>query len=1158
MNFRVLVYISILFCFHTAFSNQPFVLPKNGQTIDSKTVSFLWNPNSFTTNYKLQIATDSNFRNISYTILTPLSSYSQTFADYGTYYCRFKRTSELIWSPTIKIELIDLNNDNNLISWFDANENVIQSGSVSSWKDRKVPTRVASQNNVPQQPLYISTIPRLNNRNVLSFNGVFTNPMVLNITPSINTTNFTFFCIRNFKPNTSNVQFFLGGSSHGFSSEVLAFNEGCSFSGLNGSVLIAPQSTLRSDYSIYTITDSTLEINKQRINFSQFIGTKTVSQLALTNIGARVDAPNLAYKGEIAELIMFDTILGNIKKNSIYSYLINKYAPPVNLGIDTVAGSSFSDSIVLNAGNRFSRYLWSNGDTTPTTKVVTAGTYKVITTDIFGTVSEDDIEVYPYRRLKGAVVNFCPGDSVDVSLGLDASYAIVWSNGKTTSNVTFKTPGQYTVSITKNGKTVLDTITVTKFLDTTPLVYLPERNQSDLIRICGGERIYIKNDSLFESFQWSTGSTTNSDTTFSSKDIFISYVEKNGCTLSDTIAVLVAGLAPKADFEITSSICQNSSTSFNDISIPPAGVNVANWKWSFSNGDSSRLQNSTTIFNSSGIAFAAIKITTTQGCSDSIFKSFIVNRKPVPSFYNLLSCADLPTTFVDQTIANSATVSDWSWDFNGLGFINGIQNPSFRFPTSGVYTIRLKATNSNGCSDTVSNTLRVSASPVSNFSFDAVCGKTPVSLKFLATVESPNTIPNLNWGSWDFGDGTFETAIRNPQHVYPEPGTYNVILKVNSDEGCSDTAIRQVKVYDFPIVDFTVSQTQCVGKEIQFSDISSTPDGTPITTWNWFFSGEATDTVQNPKYTFNTQGNYIIQLNAKNAVGCSGTKLRSIAVSAPPQPKFTFSPQNGLPPLCVTYTNQSPVNGNYLWDYGDGGSLIEGFNPPQHCYNTIGTYPIKLIATDFRGCTESLIKFILVDKANLDAVMTSVTIIPNGEFYKIQVSIKNNSNIEITALGLSLQLGGGSVIRENWTGSLLPGQTTVYVFTGEIKPGESGQIPVVCATIDNVNNNAAEDRTDNNTSCKELSVGSFDILNIYPNPALDNINFGIMLPKDGKVNIRFIDVLGQQMYSKDFDGAKGYNNFNMSTLLLNAAVYVAEVSFDGEVVRKKFMRKDRK
>ena len=1157
MNFRVLYFISILFCFHTAFSNQPFVLPKNGQTIDSKTVFFLWNPNSFTASYKLQVATDSNFTSVIHSVQTQANSYSYTFSNFGIYYCRFKRTNELIWSPTIKIELIDLINDNNLISWFDANQNIVSSGTVTKWTDRKDSTRFASQNNVPQQPLYLSNVPVLNNKSAISFNGILSNPALLTLNKPIIFSAHTLITLRNYRPNPDClIQYFFTGNSHGFFSEANVVSAGFGAVGQESGSITASNSSLSTQYSIYTSTNTSLY--KNGINFPNTQGATRASLFNITAIGSRPENLNLPYKGEIAEILIFDSVLNINKINKIESYLKSKYLPPVNLGLDTVAGSSFSDSIVLNAGNRFSRYLWSNGDTTPTTKVVTAGTYKVKTTDIFGTVSEDDIEVYPYRRLKGAVVNFCPGDSVDVSLGLDASYAIVWSNGKTTSKVTFKTPGQYTVSITKNGKTILDTITVTKFLDTTPLVYLPERNQSDLIRICGGERIYIKNDSLFESFQWSTGSTTNSDTTFSSKDIFISYIEKNGCTLSDTIAVLVAGLAPKADFEITSSICQNSSTSFNDISIPPAGVNVANWKWSFSNGDSSRLQNSTTTFNSSGIAFAAIKITTTQGCSDSIFKTFVVNRKPVPSFYNLLSCADLPTTFVDQTIANSATVSDWSWDFNGLGFINGIQNPSFRFPTSGVYTIRLKATNSNGCSDTVSNSLRVSASPISNFSFDAVCGKTPVSLKFLATVESPNTIPNLNWGSWDFGDGTFETAIRNPQHVYPEPGTYNVILKVNSAEGCSDTAIRQVKVYDFPIVDFTVSQTQCVGKEIQFSDISATPDGTPITTWNWFFSGEATDTVQNPKYTFNTQGNYIIQLNAKNAVGCSGTKLRSIAVSAPPQPKFTFSPQNGLPPLCVTYTNQSPINGNYIWDYGDGSSLIEAYNPPQHCYNTIGTYPIKLIATDFRGCTESLIKYILVDKANLDAVMTSVTIIPNGEFYKIQVSIKNNSNIEITALGLSLQLGGGSVIRENWSGSLLPGQTTVYIFTGEIKPGENRQIPVVCATIDNVNNNAAEDRTDNNTACKELSVGSFDILNIYPNPAYDNINFGIMLPKEGKVNIRFIDVLGQQMYSKDFDGARGYNSFNMSTLLLNAAVYVAEVSFDGEIVRKKFMRKDRK
>jgi len=621
--------------------------------------------------------------------------------------------------------------------------------------------------------------------------------------------------------------------------------------------------------------------------------------------------------------------------------------------------------------------------------------------------------------------------------------------------------------------------------------------------------------------------------------------------------VTIAGEAPVAKFGYTS-VCQNASTSFTDSTTHSAGSTITNWKWTFGDNNSSTIQNPSNTYTNLGSYTVGFKVTTNQGCSDSIAKTILVNKKPIPSFYNLLSCAGIPTTFADQSTPNSASISDWAWDFNGLGVINGVQNPSFRFPSAGIYNVRLKATNSNGCFDTITIQTSVNVSPVSNFSYDSVCGRTPVNLKFLATVEPPSTIPDLNWGNWDFGDGTIETAIRNPQHVYAGPGTYEVRLIVKSSGQCIDTAIKQVKVFDYPNVDFNVSQTQCTGKEIQFTDISATPDGTPITKWNWFFSGLGSDTIKNPRYTFNTQGNYTIQLTARNSVGCVGTKLRSIAVSAPPVPKFTFSP-NGLPaPLNVNYTNQSPLSGNYIWDYGDGSPLIQAYNPPQHQYTVNGSYPIKLIATDFRGCTDTLTKYILVDKAYLDGVMASITITPNGDYYKIQANVFNNSNIEITALGLSLQLGGGAVIRENWTGSLLPGQSVVYAFVGEIKIGESGQLPIVCATIDNINNNTREDRTDNNTTCKEVKVGSFDILNIYPNPAYDNINFGVMLPKDGRVNIRFIDIIGQQMYNKDFDGIKGYNAFAMPTAMLNAAVYVAEVSYDGEVIRKKFMRKDRK
>jgi PKD repeat protein len=1161
-----LIFIGLLLFSPCIKAKVVIITPKSIHTQIDTTLDITWNDNVSSENYKVQISTDNSFSALMTSINTASRSYNLTFNNYGTYFIRVKGNHDVNWSNIVQVNIVDIKSNARLTSWFKAdtaNVNTTNGNSVNEWRDQSNTLRNATQNNLSSMPLFVNSVPLINNKGVLAFNRTGNDPSYLDINIPINAATYSLFVVQNYYNNSNRVQFFLSGDRYidgvpqGFFSEVDAFGGGFGQFGNNGSVgtaIFSEAKDLSLNYSLFNYSNDYLEKNTRNIQPLRFIGPSTyANNLSLSMIGTEKNNTPYAYQGEIAEMIFYDTTVDYSLKDNIYNYLRDKYAPPVNLGGDTVLGTSFSDTVALNAGNRFVKYRWSTGDTTPTTKVISSGSYKVKTTDVFGFESEDEIEVYPYRRFKNTTINICKGDSIKINLGLDASYNILWSNGKTTSTVYLKDAGQYTLKITKNGKSVFDTLNILVDQTYLSIPYTAPK----VIDICLNEKLYLYTSSSFDSIYWSTGSNQNY-ISITAPGLYKYYAKTDaGCIYRDTFNVNIRGQAPVANFTVLNS-CQNSNTYFSDISNVPLGNNIQSWKWTFSNGSMSTDQNPYSIFQLLGSASATLKIMTNAGCSDSIFKSFTINKRPVASFYNLLSCSGIPTTFIDQTVANSAAVTNWNWDFNGLGVINGIQNPSFSFPTSGDYYVRLKATNSNGCSDTVTLLTTVNVSPVADFSYDSVCGRVPVSLKYLATIEPPGTIPNLNWGSWDFGDGTIETAIRSPQHRYSAPGTYNVVLQINSTGGCSDTAVRQVKVYDFPIVDFTVSQTQCVGKEIQFSDITATPDGTPVTKWNWFFAGQGTSEAQNPRYTFNEQGNYTIQLNAKNAVGCSGTKLRSIAVSAPPQPKFTFSPQNGLPPLCVTYTNQSPVNGNYIWDYGDGGSLIEGFNPPQHCYNTIGTYPIKLIATDFRGCTESLTKFILVDKANLDAVMTSVTIIPNGEFYKIQVSIKNNSNIEITALGLSLQLGGGSVIRENWSGSLLPGQTTVYIFTGEIKPGENRQIPVVCATIDNVNNNAAEDRTDNNTACKELSVGSFDVLNIYPNPALDNINFGIMLPKDGKVNIRFIDVLGQQMYSKDFDGVKGYNNLNMSTMLLNAAVYVAEVSFDGEIVRKKFMRKDRK
>ncbi len=1154
MKIKLFIYL-LFFCVTLAFTNGiSIVSPVNNFSSPTFIPSFSWNSVLDATSYRLKIAQDQNFTLIiKDTVVTqttiPLSFNSSTTV---IYWKVLTNAQYYIESPVYKLSFINPSQNNNLLLWLAADSNVVMQpdSTIDSWNNIIPNGLSAVQSTASSKPKLVNNITEIGNNKAVRLDGIDD------------------FLQINSGGNVGNSYILANWSG----SAVFPDYNGL-FTRQNGSVnfnlfyTFFPGVTLirtNGYYGSLNYINGILSQNYAPLNKYKVISGRKPSPIVNVpnfTIGRDPDGgASRSWNGNIVEMIVSNRDSSSSESDSIHTYLYNKYSPPVSLGKDIIVGASFTDSVTLNPGNRFVSYSWPhNGSSASTVKVATGGAYTVKTKDIFGFDTEDEVQVYPYKRLNNITVYFCIGDSLKLDLGITSPFSFKWfkdniPTGNTTSKITIKNTGLYAVEITDfKGKTIADTLNVV--IDAPRLSPTPDLSNN--LRICFNEKLFLNTATTYDSIRWSTGSSAIFIPITTAGPYSVYGRTTTGCVINQSFNVAIAGEAPVAKFG-NASVCQNASTFFTDSSTNSVGSTITNWKWTFGDNNSATVQNPSNIYANTGAYSVGLKITTNQGCSDSIAKTIIVNRNPVASFYNLLSCSGLPTTFVDQTIPNSAAVTNWGWDFNGLGIVNGIQNPYFRFPSDGVYNVTLRATNSNGCSDTATLQTIVYASPVSDFSNDSVCGRTPVNFQFLATVEPPTTIPDLNWGNWDFGDGTFETAIRNSQHVYDAPGTYDVKLIVRSSDQCVDTTIKQVKVFDFPVVDFTVSQTQCTGKEIQFTDISATPDGTPVSNWNWFFSGQGTSNQQNPRFTFNEQGNYTIQLTAKNNVGCSGTKLRSIAVSAPPIPKFTFSPNGVAAPVLVTYINQSTINGNYLWDYGDGSLLVEAYNPPQHQYTADGTYPIKLIATDFRGCTDTLTKYILVGKAYLDGVMAAISIIPNGDFYKIQVSVINNSNVEVTALGLSLQLGGGAVIRENWTGSLLPGQTTVYLFTGEIKIGDNGQIPVVCATIDNINNNAPEDRTDNNTSCKEVAVGNFDVLTVYPNPAYENINFGVMLPKDGRVNIRFIDILGQQMYSKDFDGLRGYNSLSISTMPLNAAVYVAEVSYDGQVVRKKFMRKDRK
>ena len=65
-------------------------------------------------------------------------------------------------------------------------------------------------------------------------------------------------------------------------------------------------------------------------------------------------------------------------------------------------------------------------------------------------------------------------------------------------------------------------------------------------------------------------------------------------------------------------------------------------------------------------------------------------------------------------------------------------------------------------------------------------------------------------------------------------------------------------------------------------------------------------------------------------------------------------------------------------------------------------------------------------------------------------------------------------------------------------------------------------------------------LNVYPNPAKDNVNINLqVLESNSNVTVNIVDMLGKVVMTESFNPA--FENFNMNTANLNKGIYIVKV-----------------
>ncbi|MEO9964865.1 MAG: PKD domain-containing protein [Reichenbachiella sp.] len=477
--------------------------------------------------------------------------------------------------------------------------------------------------------------------------------------------------------------------------------------------------------------------------------------------------------------------------------------------------------------------------------------------------------------------------------------------------------------------------------------------------------------------------------TFSEAGTFavkLTMTSDKGCE-NDLTQSVVVNAVPTADF-IHDDVCLDATTFFTDLSEISIGT-IDTYTWDFGDSESSTDASPTHLYAAHGEYTVELLIESDQGCTDELSTEVIVYELPEVDFTFDDLCDGEVAAFT-----NESTIGDggmfYSWNF-GDGSKSTDSNPQHTYATDGSYSVNLEVESTVGrCLVDFTQTIEVFVKPEVEFTVDNVCFGEEVTL-----VNSSNIFGETVDYSWDFGDGSSATD-EAPTHLYGAVNSYEILLEVNTSNGCSDSYTRSVYISPLPSVNFSADDV-CETEHVQFNNLTSISTGTVSYTWD--FGDTNTSTETNPEHLYDEKGEYTITLTASTTAGCTEVIDRPVTVYPSPRADFEFD--NVCDGNESQFVNISTIDfgtiTSYEWDFGDGGNSI--LQNPSKLYLNAGTYDVLLKVISDGGCQSESTQEVSV--YNVPLADFSVEDVCFGE----TVQIDNSSSIAQGSVTYLWQLG---------------------------------------------------------------------------------------------------------------------------------------------------------
>lgn len=292
---------------------------------------------------------------------------------------------------------------------------------------------------------------------------------------------------------------------------------------------------------------------------------------------------------------------------------------------------------------------------------------------------------------------------------------------------------------------------------------------------------------------------------------------------------------------------------------------------------------------------------------------FVAAQLPISATY----CDDFNVAFANQT--PSSLIYAWHWDFGVTGSTTDtsvFENPTYTYPDTGVYTVKLVVNPGDQCSDSATMQLGVYPGFFPDFSFSGVCVNKPTQFTDLSTT----VYGSVNSWRWNFGETSLlsdTSRLQHPVYTYPSTGTKIAQLIVQSTKGCVDTVYKDIIIIDKPPIALAFRDTLIC--DIDSVQLSATGSG--VFSWTPNYNIIASNTATPLVYPKVTTW-YKVLLDDNGCINTDSVRVRVVdTVTLQVRPDTTYCLGDGVQLYATTDGLQ------YLWSPSAGLSDPTILNP---------------------------------------------------------------------------------------------------------------------------------------------------------------------------------------------------------------------------------------